>query len=322
MESINLRKDIFVSLVSVVQNQKFETLVSGLQEAVQLLEGSYENFELLLVDNGISRTEREQLAILLQEIPCVRILKLSKPVEFDQAVFAGLENAIGDFTVFYEFGVDPIYLIPEFVDELLKGSDIVQGISLSRVTNYSSLIRKFKFWLGRVASGLDVTDNATYYLAFSRRILNSLVTSPKRLHYLRHLVKHIGVKVVNISYEKNQEDNAILHIGNLAGLRIITNYSLRPLRFISLIGIGAATLNLIYAVYVLSIFLSNGAQPGWTTTNLQLASMFFVLFISLAILSEYIARVLESPSQGNDFFILEENVSSRMIASRSRRNVS
>jgi hypothetical protein len=62
-------------------------------------------------------------------------------------------------------------------------------------------------------------------------------------------------------------------------------------------------------------------ERGWTTTNLQLSVMFFILFLSLAVISEYLGRILSESRRGPEYIVLEELVSSRFIADEGRRNI-
>ena len=103
---------------------------------------------------------------------------------------------------------------------------------------------------------------------------------------------------------------------------MITSYSIRPLRVVSLAGLIVAGVNLAYALYVVVVFLAdNAVERGWTTTNLQLSIMFFFLFVSLAVLSEYIGRLLAESRREPTYFIMEELMSERLIADETRRNI-
>lgn len=314
--------DIFVSLVTVAGANHTSQLREVVQQSVDLLRSQYTNFELIIVDNGLAPGVLLTLQSLLDELPCIRILRLSGHLDFDTAVFCGLEAAIGDYAVVFEAGRDPVAEISDLVDELARGADIVQGLSESPDRNLRRrFARRWFFWLSHVATGLQVSADATYFTAFSRRAVNAMVGSPTGLKYLRHLLRHVGFEVIEFNYERLPEQIGRNRPGLVAAIEVITNYSLRPLRTIAALGLIAAALNLVYAVYVVLVFLSSTVERGWTTTNLQLALMFFVLFVAVAVMSEYLGRILSESRRGPLYIVMEELVSSQLIADESRRNI-
>lgn len=317
------KSDVFCSVVTVVGGQRNIELLSQVREVVGTLEDSYTNFEFIVVDNGMSSDQVDGLRVLLLELPCIRVLRLARPSDYDTAVFGGLEAAIGDYVAVFELGVDPVNQIVRFVDQLLQGSDIVQGITTGIRSGrlFRRLLRRSFFMASRISAGIDVPDEASYMAAFSRRAVNAMVGSPSGLKYLRHLLRHVGFDVVELRYEQLEAPTARRRSGILDGIEVITSYSLRPLRVVTAIGLIAAGANLLYAMYVLLVFLSSAVERGWTTTNLQLAVMFFALFLLLAVISEYLGRILSESRQGPRYFVMEELVSSRLIADENRRNI-
>jgi hypothetical protein len=94
------------------------------------------------------------------------------------------------------------------------------------------------------------------------------------------------------------------------------------LRALTYFGIFASILNLIYAIYVLIINLSNiNIEKGWTTLSLQSSLMFFIIFIIMAMLAEYIGQILEETRNEAPYHIKQELSSTISIADETRRNV-
>lgn len=318
----NSQVDTFVSLVTIAGPHHTSLLYQVVEQAIDLLQDQYTNFELIIVDNGLASGELSALQSLLEQLPCIRILRLSRHSDFDTAVFCGLEAAIGDYVVVFEAGSDPVEEIPNLIVEMLRGADIVQGLSSSRDRGARRRIaRAWFFWLSRVAAGLNVSANATYFSSFSRRAVNAMAGSPTGLKYLRHLLRHIGFEVIEFDYERMPEEIGRNRPGVVDAIEVITNYSLRPLRAIATLGLIAAVVNLIYAVYVVFAFLSSTVERGWTTTNFQLAVMFFVLFTAVAVISEYLGRILSESRRGPSYVVMEELVSTQLIADENRRNI-
>ncbi len=317
-----VQADIFVSLITVGGKNNDAELEALVRESVDILRSRYSNFELILVDNGLQQHVLSGVQALLHELPCIRIIRLARDLDFDTAVFSGLEAAIGDYVAVFEAGVDPVDEVPRMIGQLISGADIVQGVSeLQGLGLARRVSRSCFFWLSRFAAGLNVPKNATYLSAFSRRAVNAMASSPAGLKYLRHLLRHIGFEVFEHSYARSGARIDRNRPGVMEAIEVITNYSLRPLRAVAGLGMLAAVANLIYAVYVLMVFFSSSVARGWTTTNLQLALMFFILFLALAVITEYLGRILSESRRGPSYIVMEELVSSSLIADEGRRNI-
>lgn len=325
-ESIDsARIDVFVSVVTVIDADTGDVagLITGMQE---LLAGHYTNYEVIVVDNGLRSEAVARIRTLLREVPCVRVLRLSKHFPYDTAVFSGLESAIGDFVVVLEADRDPIACVPTLVSALMAGNDIVQGTSTVRASG-SALHRAGRsafYWYNRRALGVVIPRDATYFTAFTRRAVNSLLSSDRQYRYLRHLMRHIGYTILEVPYTPRPITGR--HRGFLGSVRdaieMVTSYSIRPLRVVAIAGVIVAAFNLLYAIYVVTTFLAvEGVERGWTTTNLQLSVMFFCLFLSLAVVSEYIARLLAESRREPAYFLMEELTSDQLLADETRRNI-
>ncbi|MBN9210088.1 MAG: hypothetical protein BGO45_00620 [Microbacterium sp. 71-36] len=319
------RIDAFVSVITVV-DVDVDDVRGTVLETQRMLERHYTNYELIVVDNGLRPETVAALRELLTDIPCVRILRLSRRFPYDTALFSGIESAIGDYVVVFEAGRDPLTLIPSFVAALMSGHDIVQGLSTTRIggSPLHRAGRSLFYWYNKQALRIVIPDRATYFTGFTRRAVNSLSSSDRQYRYLRHLMRHIGYSIFDLSYAPRTVSAPRRSLFSAAhdAVEMVTSYSVRPLRVVSATGIAVAALNLLYAIYVVVTFLSaDGVERGWTTTNLQLAVMFFVLFLSLAVISEYIARLLAESRREPAYFVMEELTSDRLLADETRRNI-
>ena len=103
---------------------------------------------------------------------------------------------------------------------------------------------------------------------------------------------------------------------------IIVSYSHHPLRVVSAIGLFASAANLLYAVYTIAVFIAaKRVAEGWTTLSLELAVMFFLLFIILSVICEYLGRILEETRAQPAYHIMEELSSTVLVADETRRNI-
>lgn len=321
------RADIFVSVVAVldVGFRGVDGFVHALDEAVR---PSFANYELILVDNGIVAAELTNMRSALTQLPCIRVLRLSRRFTLDNAVFAGLDAAIGDFVVVLNPTNDPAATIPDIVQLLRDGGvDIVQGLSTVplRGSWFNKLTRRGFYWYNRRFLDIDIPNRATQLTGLTRRAVNTLTASTRSHRYLRHLIRHVGYRISEFQYlpTEGPARKRTVRSDYIEAVEMISSYSTHPLRVVTILGAVAAFFNLLYAVYVLVLSLVvGGVVEGWTTTSLQLSVMFFIIGIVLAIQSEYIGRILTESRHEPGYVVMEELESETLLADLQRRNVS
>lgn len=320
------RADIFVSLVAVLD----PTLTDAgdfVRRSHAVVSGRYANYELVLVDNGLTPEQLVEVRECLDELACIRVVRLSRHSSTDIAFFAGLEAAIGDYVVTMSPAHDPVETIPDIVDRLRGGIDVVQGESTESIggSGLSIFARRLFYWYNRRYLGVNIPSRATYLMGLTRRAVNSLTASSRSHRYVRHLVRDIGFRIDRFFYTPivGPDKRRTLTAGYTEAVEMVTSYSTHPLRVVTIVGVIAAFLNVIYAIYVVIIrlVLSEVAE-GWASTSLQLSLMFFIICLILAALSEYIGRILTETRREPAYFVMEELESETLIADLERRNVS
>lgn len=319
--------DAFVSVVLPIHNGA-SFAVSAVKEISHQLAGVYANYELIIVDNGSSDETVLQLRPLLETLSCIRILRLSRRYDRETALFAGLENAIGDFVVTLQIGIDPPERIPVFIERLRSGKDIVYGISSKplRLSLFQQLAKRFLYWYLRVFVHLAIPFRATSFVSLNRRAVNALTRNHGRFRHLRALTKEIGFASAEIGYALEPGASERARQGLLISLRegvsMIMSHSTHPLRFMSRLGLVVAVLNAAYGIYAVAVhFLVKSVIPGWTTLSVEVAVMFFFLFSILAVMAEYLGRVLEETRRQPSYHLMEELISDVALADSARLNI-
>src|ERR1700685_4356198 len=302
-------EDQFVSIV-IITDSTTENVADSVEDLANLLRTSYTNYEVIVVDNNLRLSETVKISDLLETVPCIRVIKLSRQYSRDVCVFVGLESAIGDVVVIKDI-TDPLSLVKKFISEV-REYDLVFGVSSKRtragvINNYGA---KLFYWYNKKFLDIYIPERSTYFIAFSRRALNAVTRSRQYARHIRYLARQVGYKSTEIEYSPNQQlKQEKKKVSELifSALELATNYSKSPLRFVSWIGFIISILNLVYAVYVISakLFINNIAQ-GWTTLSLQNSIMFFFLFAILAVMCEYIGQILQESRDQPLYHIADE----------------
>lgn len=318
------KEDIFVSVVIATTSDEVD-LSGYIRELSVMLAERYTNYEIILVDNGTDRTVIEAVTGLLDQVPCVRVISLSQRQKYDTAIFAGLDSAIGDFVCTLNPAVDPINEVPEIISENQQ-VDAVQGVSKTPIKSVfgGQAGRRLFYWYNRHYIDIDIPVNATYFASYNRAVVNAVTATSRNHRHIRHLVRSIGYRPVLFYYEPtgNPASQRTLKTGVVEALEIAASYSTHPLRFVTWLGFLAGIINVLYVVYILIVNLTNKhITEGWTTTSLQLSSMFFILFAIMVILAEYVGRILVESRREPQYYIKNEESSSVGLADKSRRNI-
>lgn len=317
--------DVLVTVVAPLLGSA-EVLATFVKDASALVQAHFANYEIILVDAGADETAIDEVVALTKKLPCIRMIRLSQAANREVMLFAGLEAAIGDYVVVMMPATDPPRVIVDLVDIMRSGEDIVYGLSETPLQRslIGSVGSRLFYWYGRRYLGLNIPPNSTYLVGLNRRSINALTRIKGRYRHVRHLTRQVGFKTGIYRYTPTimgAEKRGLLESVRLAK-EIVVSYSHHPLRVVSGIGLIAGLVNLLYALYVIGVYiLDRRVAEGWTTLSLELSVMFFFLFIILSVICEYIGRILEETRVQPAYHIMEEISSTVLVADETRRNV-
>lgn len=314
--------DLVVSVVAVLVDDA-PIADEFVREVESVLQNRYPFYELVLVDNHSSDGTATIAVDLLRTRPCLRYLRLSRATSREIAQAAGLEHAIGDFVVLMDPNIDPCGAIPTMVDAALVGYDVVVGIRTgARPTGRG---RRLLFQLASRMVGAEIDPDLSFFRLFSRRVVTSLTKIKHRRRFLRYLNAIVGFRQTTLPIETPGRWSSRARPRNFwtsarTALDLVFSHSATPLRWASLMGLTAGLLNLCYLLYVLVVVLvKQKLAEGWLTTSVMIGSMFFMLFLILAVLSEYVARILDEVQERPLYFLELEAESTTMTRRPEQR---
>jgi hypothetical protein len=196
----------FVSVVGVLQSQHdLRCLSDWLQNLYGELSAQFSHFEFVLVNNGRDEASIEAIVRPLPEglRQHVFLLNLSKAVNRDNAILAGLDRANGDYTVVFEFDfAQKPELVTALWEQSQTGKDIVYLRAKERQLPWSQrLLYQVFYFILRRYSHLRIDPWAHHSRIVSRRALNSLLRLRENSRYLKanyalvgYATGHIPVK--------------------------------------------------------------------------------------------------------------------------------
>lgn len=321
------KEDTFVSLICICRNHGL-FLPNFIAEATQYLSYFYLNYEIIIIDNGSTDNSKAILEDTIKKFASIRYLQLTRSTDFETAVMAGLDSSIGDYVVTINPDNDPINKIRTMIETCRIGNDLVIGQKTNNPKkNWFYIFLKFLFnSTCKFFFGASVAEGVTSFRAISRHGVNALAKIRSRRRYFPLVISEIGLSYFFVPYEQISRSGNIpnLNIFSVvfAGFSVLIHNSIIPLRIAVLLGITGSLVSLTYSLYVACVYITKrDIAPGWTTLSLALSVLFSISFIILALLGEYLGRLLEESGERPLYHLRDEISSSIMLENRDMKNV-
>jgi hypothetical protein len=170
-----------------------------------------------------------------------------------------------------------------------------------------------------------IPPDSTGFCVLTRPAINTILRMHSKRRHLRMLACTAGYPVTCLRYWPRPEgadaDPRTLREAMREALSLMVANSKTPLRLVGSLGILAGSVNLLYVLYVIAVYLfKKEVAPGWVTLSLQISTLFFFVFLILVSLSEYVVQILEE-SQDNPLYNIEIDRTSAVTAGSGPRNV-
>jgi hypothetical protein len=323
----NPKRDVFVSVVVALRDAA-GYLADVVTESFAILDAAFREYEIILVDDGSQDDSVALARRLVAQATSTRLLVLSRGFGDDIAITAGLETAIGDVVVTMLAGSDPPEMIPGLVDRALAEGRSLVGIA-AHDTRYHSIGDYANGFIlaasGRVF-GTPIPRGVTQFRVLTRQAVGALLESRDRQRSLAVLTAHVGFGTATFQYRPRDRSGRRSALGLWRSVSLAIDLSVasgrRPLRVVSAIGILGSVANLAYAGYVVLLYLvGQRVVEGWTTLSLELSVMFFLLFLLLAVMAEYLGHLLVESRDRPLYYVLDEFASPAPFREPERPNL-
>jgi glycosyltransferase involved in cell wall biosynthesis len=321
------RSDLLVSVIMPLRHDA-PIIAQVVAETSTVLSENYTHHEIILVDDGSEDDTVTAARSILASVPCVRLIQLSRYFGREAAILAGLETAIGDCIAILIPETDPPALVPKMVARCREIDGIVSGVDArgDQTGPLRQLLKRLFHAYMRRSLKAELLPGATDFRVLSRPVVNALTQFRESYWQLRLLSTAIGYRRAVFRYTPlsrtgRKDDSTLLDDVNEAVDMIIT-HSRQPLRLVSWLGWLAGFLNVLYVIYAGLIYLfKEDVAPGWTSLSIEQGVMFFFIFSILALLCEYVGRILEESRGRPLYFVCDEKSSSVLLLDVERPNI-
>lgn len=272
-----------------------ERLCDELQEHVAPL---VEDLEIVFVDDGSADATWETIEELAARFSFVRGLTLLRNYGQHNALLAGLREARLPLVLTIDDDLqNPPDQVPRLLEAMTDDVDLVYGVPIEMphgaLRNLASRGTKRAMAL---ALGPDVQAQSSAFRLFRRELIDVAqdVTDPFVSIDVLLSWATSRIAVVELAFAERQAGRSGYTLRKLVrhALNMITGYSTRPLRWVSVAGLVFAFFGFGLLAYVLVRWLVDpGAVPGFTFLAAAVTLFSGVQLFSLGVIGEYIGRM-------------------------------
>lgn len=271
--------------------------------------------KVMFVDDG-SKDKTWELIEKLHELnPDFTGLKLSRNKGHQNALLAGLMTAknYADIIVSMDADLqDDINAIDGFLEKRAEGCDIVYGVRSSREKDTAFKRGTAQAYYKILAHmGVEITYNHADYRLMSKRAVEGLSEFKEVNLFLRGLVPMVGYKSDIVTYVRNerQAGESKYPLKKMISFAVegITSLSIKPIRFITTLGLIVFLISLIMLIYFIITWAFGDTVRGWASTITSVWAIGGLQLLAIGIIGEYIGKIyLETKGRPN--FIIETNL--------------
>lgn len=263
-----------------------------------VLNDNYNEYEIILVNDGSSDNSWQDISHLIERYPWIRGIDLMRNYGQHNALLCGIRQANNEYVVTMDDDLqNPPEEIPRLINRLEEGFDVVYGAPLKQRhglwRNASSLIVKLALY---GFMGVKIVRHVSAFRAFRLNIREAFRNYEGTFVSIDVLLTW-GTK--NFSYVLVKQDRRLFGDSNYNIVKLIshainmmTGFSTLPLQVASFLGFLCTIFGLIVLTYVLFIYFVYGSPvQGFTFISSIIAIFSGAQLLSLGIIGEYLARM-------------------------------
>ena len=304
-----------VSIIVPCYNEE-EALPLFYKEASKIVSKLKEDYEFIFVDDGSKDKTLEILKDLAKEDKHVFYFSFSRNFGKEAAMYAGLNNAKGDYVCFMDADLqDPPALLPKMLD-ILHNEDY-DSVATRRSDRKGE--SKVRSWFARnfykiinKISDADIVDGARDYRLMKRNMVDAILSMSEYNRFSKGIFGWVGFKTYWLPFE-NVERVAGTTKWSFFGLFRyaidgIINFSNFPLNIASYFGFGMTAISFIMLLFIIIRKLVFGDPvQGWASMMCVIIFIGGIQLFCLGIMGQYIGKTYMETKKRPVYIISKTN---------------
>jgi hypothetical protein len=199
------------------------------------------------------------------------------------------------------------------IREFSNGNDVVYGVRKSRKNDkFMKRFSAVSFYKLLMFFGVNIVFNHADFRLTSKRVNNYLKDFEEVNLFLRGIFPLIGFKSTKVYYDRLErlagETKYPLKKMLAFAFDGISSFSVKPLRFVTIIGFIIFFVSIGMAFYSLYSYFFLGTVPGWTSITLPIYFISGIQLLSIGIIGEYLGKVYKE-IKARPRYIVEKEIS-------------
>lgn len=274
-------------------------------------------FEILLVNDGSKDETLKIMKDLAKKDDRVKYVSFSRNFGKEAAIYAGLENASGDYVTLMDADLqDP----PSLLKEMYKAvtDENYDAVGTRRIDRKGEpIIRSFFarlfYKLINKMTSFEMVDGARDYVFMKRNVVNAILSLKEYNRYSKGLFSFVGFNVKWIEYQniKRVAGETKWSFWKLTkyALEGITAFSTTPLLISSAIGLLFCLISfLLILIIIFKTLILGDPTSGWPSLVCIIFMVSGVQMFSLGIIGQYLSKTYLEVKNRPLFFIKDTNI--------------
>ncbi|WP_352401142.1 glycosyltransferase family 2 protein [Anaerotignum sp.] len=269
--------------------------------------------KICFVNDG-SMDNTWQLILKLCKKDCIFVgINLSKNFGHQNAILAGMSEVwpLCDAVITMDADLQQdITKIESFIDKYYDGNEIVYGIRTSRrADSFFKKITANSFYTIMGLLGCEMLPHHADYRLISSKAIQELMNFKEINLFLRGIIPMVGFQSDIVYYQVYERfaGKSKYTLGKMISLALngITSLTIKPIRFITILGSLLFLFSIILSVYFFASSLMGNFIQEYTTILLSLWFIGGIQLISIGIIGEYIGKIYLETKQRPRYIIQE-----------------
>ena len=286
--------DMKISICIPVYNgsKTIEKLVDEVKETLSKYE-----LEIILINDGSKDNSEEVCISISKKFDIVKFINLRKNFGEHNAVLCGLNYVTGDYVAIIDDDFqNPPSEIEALIEEMKNGYDVV----------YSKYDEKKHHWFRNIGSKFNDSvatwllnkPKGLYLSSFKlikKEVVDEIIKYKGPFPYIDGLILRvtdsIGTRTVKHSKREEGESNYTLTKLISLWLNMFVNFSIKPLRIATVIGVAISLFAFIAGAYfIIEKLIYPDTSIGWTSIMVSVLFLSGIQLVFLGIIGEYLGK--------------------------------
>ena len=274
-------------------------------------------FEFLFIDDGSRDRTLEKMQELARRDSRVKYISFSRNFGKEAGIYAGLENATGDYVVVMDADLqDPPALLPEMYRSIRQeGYDCVGSRRVTRKGEppIRSLFARLFYKLINRMSNAEIVDGARDFQMMSRQVVEAILSMGEYNRFSKGIFGWIGFKKKWLEYENIErvagETKWSFWQLLLYAIEGIVAFSTTPLVISSVFGLICCVLALVMILVIIARTLIFGdPTSGWPSLVCIMLLLSGIQMLGIGILGQYLAKTYLETKKRPIYLVRQTNI--------------